>query len=181
LLCRARNLFFEGMHDAAAVQRSRQFIELGELFDALVGLLQFQTSAVERFLQGTAEQPDSHGTAKHQNENQQGCEALERRFNRQSDGLVGQHKQHRQADGGARPSDDGLTWRRTYGGECVDNEDRAKEQAADFRRDVGERQHDRQADAGSSTNDSGPETGRSFTLASDITMKIATDSRPQAA
>ena len=71
---RACNLFFEGMHDAAAVQRSRQFIELGELFDALVGLLQFQTSAVKRFLQGTPEQPDSHGTAKHQNENQQGCE-----------------------------------------------------------------------------------------------------------
>src|ERR1700737_4764459 len=48
----AGDLVVQRPHDAAAVERARQFVELGELFDPLVGFLELEAARIERLTHG---------------------------------------------------------------------------------------------------------------------------------
>ena len=47
----AVDLLAQHAHDASAVERTGQFVELGEFFDALIGFLQLEAALVERLFQ----------------------------------------------------------------------------------------------------------------------------------
>ena len=142
------DFFLKVLHDAAPVERAGEFVEFGEFFDLPVGFLQFQAAPVKGFMQRTAEQPDDHSAAEHESENQHGREPLKQRAVRHSNGLVRADEQNCEANGRRRPSKDGLAERGAQGGEGEGEQDRAEEQAADFRRQIQKRQHDGEADAG---------------------------------
>ena len=130
----AGNLVIQHPHDAAAIVRAGQFVEFGEFFDALVGLVEFDAASVQLLAQRVAVETDECALSDGENEAQRRGEALGRRRDRHADRNLGEQEYRRHRHCGERPCNRCLKRRHPQRGDAENKKQHVEKSITDFGR-----------------------------------------------